>query len=81
MEEKSDLSRLSLFVNKQARWAVNRAKQISLPGFESIPIYDVVVFFVRGLQRGALTTRASSIAFHIALASLPLIIYFFTLIP
>jgi membrane protein len=81
MEEKSDLSRLSLFVNKQARWAVNRAKQISLPGFESIPIYDVVVFFVRGIQRGALTTRASSIAFHIALASLPLIIYFFTLIP
>jgi len=81
MEEKSDLSRLSLFVNKQARWAVNRAKQISLPGFESIPIYDVVVFFVRGLQRGALTTRASSIAFHFALASLPLIIYFFTLIP
>jgi membrane protein len=81
MEEKSDLSRLSLFVNKQSRWAVNRAKQISLPGFESIPIYDVVVFFVRGIQRGALTTRASSIAFHIALASLPLIIYFFTLIP
>lgn len=81
MEEKPDLSRLSLFVNKQARWVVNRAKQISLPGFESIPLYDVVVFFVRGIQRGALTTRASSIAFHIALASLPLIIYFFTLIP
>jgi len=81
MEEKSDLSRLSLFVNKQARRAINRAKQISLPGFESIPIYDVVVFFVRGIQRGALTTRASSVAFHIALASLPLIIYFFTLIP
>jgi membrane protein len=36
---------------------------------------------VRGIQRGSLTTRASSIAFHIALASLPLIIYFFTLIP
>lgn len=81
MEEKSDLSRLSLFVNKQVRWAVDRAKQISLPGFESIPIYDVVVFFARGIQRGALTTRASAIAFHIALAFLPLIIYFFTLIP
>ena len=81
MEEKSDLSKISLFVNKKAKWAISRAKQISLPGFESIPIYDVVVFFVRGLQRGALTTRASSIAFHFALASLPLIIYFFTLIP
>ena len=81
MEEKSDLSKISLFVNKKARWAISRAKQISLPGFESIPIYDVVVFFIRGIQRGALTTRASSIAFHFALASLPLIIYLFTLIP
>ncbi|MCK5463953.1 MAG: YihY/virulence factor BrkB family protein [Bacteroidales bacterium] len=81
MEENSDLSKISLFINKKTRWVISRAKQISLPGFESIPIYDVVVFFVRGLQRGALTTRASSIAFHFALASLPLIIYFFTLIP
>jgi membrane protein len=81
MEEKSDLSKISLFINKETRWVISRAKQISLPGFESIPIYDVVVFFVRGIQRGALTTRASSIAFHFALASLPLIIYFFTLIP
>ncbi len=81
MEEKSDLSKISLFVNKKAKWAIRRAKQISLPGFEGIPIYDVVAFFVRGIQRGALTTRASSIAFHFALASLPLIIYLFTLIP
>lgn len=81
MEEKSDLSKISLFLNNKARWAIDRAKQISLPGFESIPIYDVIVFFARGIQKGALTTRASSVAFHIALACLPLIIYFFTLIP
>ena len=81
MEEKSDLSKLSIFINAKTKWAIRRAKQISLPGFESIPIYDVVVFFIRGIQRGAMTTRASSIAFHFALASLPLIIYLFTLIP
>jgi membrane protein len=81
MEEKSNRSNISRFANARARWAIHRAKQISFPGFESIPIYDVVVFFVRGIQRGALTTRASSIAFHVALASLPLIIYLFTLIP
>jgi membrane protein len=81
MEEKSDRSNLSRFANAKARWGIQRAKQISLPGFENIPIYDVVAFFIRGIQRGALTTRASSIAFHVALASLPLIIYLFTLIP
>ena len=67
--------------NISSRLAVNHAKQISFPGFEGIPIYDVVVFFVRGLQKGTLTIRASSIAFHFFLASLPALIYFFTLIP
>jgi membrane protein len=81
MEEKSDLSRLSQFLNAKSRWVIYRAKQISIPGFEGIPIYYVVAFFLRGIQRGALTTRASSIAFHFTLASLPLIIYLFTLIP
>jgi membrane protein len=81
MEEKSDLSNISQFVNAKTKWAIRRAKQISIPGFEGIPIYDVVAFFARGIQQGALTTRASSIAFHFALASLPLIIYLFTLIP
>jgi membrane protein len=60
---------------------VLRAKNFSFPGFEGIPIYDVVLFFVKGLQKGALTTRASAIAFHLFLALLPAIIYFFTLIP
>ncbi len=81
MEKKSTRPNLSRFANAKAKWAIQRAKQISLPGFEGIPIYDVVVFFVRGIQRGALTTRASAIAFHFALASLPLIIYLFTMIP
>jgi membrane protein len=81
MEIKSGLSNLSQFLNAKSRWFIHRAKQLSIPGFEGIPIYDVVVFFARGIQRGALTTRASSIAFHFALASLPLIIYLLTLIP
>ncbi len=66
------------------RWGlkiIRKAKQISLPGFEGIPIYDVVIFFFKGIRNGALTTRASSIAFYMFLALLPAIIYFFTLIP
>jgi membrane protein len=65
----------------RARKIISLAKRITIPGFEGIPIYDVVVFFVRGLQKGALTTRASSIAFHFFLASLPALIYFITLLP
>ncbi len=78
---KSFYERSSRLLSIKARQVVTRAKQISIPGFEGIPIYDVVVFFVMGLQKGSLTTRASSIAFHIFLASLPALIYIFTLLP
>jgi len=81
MGGKSIITKSRLFANKTLRRMVILAKKISFPGFEGIPIYDVVVFFVRGIQKGALTTRASSIAFHFFLASLPALIYFFTLIP
>jgi membrane protein len=60
---------------------IGLAKRITIPGFEGIPIYDVVVFFSKGIQKGALTTRASSIAFYFFLASLPALIYFITLLP
>jgi len=69
------------FLNKWVVILLNWAKKISLPGFEGIPIYDVIAFFFKGLLNGALTTRASSIAFHFCLALLPAIIYLFTLIP
>lgn len=72
------------YTRKAALWSrplINQARQLTLPGFEGIPIYDVVVFFGRGLQKGSLTTRAAAIAFHLFLASLPAIIYFFTLLP
>jgi membrane protein len=78
---RSFVSRSSRIAEERALRAVSLAKRISIPGFEGIQIYDVIVFFVRGLQKGSLTTRASSIAFHFFLASLPALIYFFTLLP
>lgn len=62
---------------KLIRWA----KGVSVPGFYGIPFYDVIVFFLRGIMRGSLTTRASAIAFSFFLAIFPSIIFLFTLIP
>ncbi len=56
-------------------------KKIVLPGFDGLPLYDVIVFFFKGLMDGAITTRASSIAFKFFLALFPAIIFLFTLIP
>ncbi|MBN2173376.1 MAG: YihY/virulence factor BrkB family protein [Bacteroidales bacterium] len=56
-------------------------KRIVLPGFEGLPLYDVASFFFRGIFKGSLTSRASSIAFSFFLAVFPMVIAFFTLIP
>jgi membrane protein len=56
-------------------------KKIKPIGFSGLSIYDVAIFFWKGLMEGAITTRASSLAFNFFLAFFPSIIVFFTLIP
>ena len=57
------------------------ASRIKPIGFTGLSIYDVAIFFWKGLTEGAITTRASSLAFNFFLAFFPSIIVFFTLIP
>lgn len=52
-----------------------------LPGFRGMPLYDVLVFFVRNCFKGRLTDRAAAVAFNFFLALFPLILFVFTLIP
>ena len=54
---------------------------IVLPGFDGMPLYDVLVFFFRGLFKGVLTYRAAAIAYTFFLALIPFIMFLFTLIP
>ena len=60
---------------------IDIAKKIKPIGFAGLSIYDVARFFWKGLIEGAITTRASSLAFNFFLAFFPSIIVFFTLIP
>lgn len=59
----------------------NLSKRIILPGFQGTPLFNVLIFFFRGIQKGAITTRASSLSFNFFLAIFPTIIFLFTLIP
>ncbi|HJX70488.1 MAG TPA: hypothetical protein VJ346_01005, partial [Bacteroidales bacterium] len=54
--------------NKQVHQLGLYLRRISLPGFDGVPIYDVFTFFFKGLSKGSLNTRASSIAFNFLLA-------------
>jgi membrane protein len=58
-----------------------KAKKITFPGFDGMPLHDVMVFFWRSIVDGALSTRASAIAYSFFIALFPAIIFIFTLIP
>jgi len=58
-----------------------RLSNLVLPGFDGIPINQVMKFVIKGFRKGVLVTRASSIAFNLLMALLPASIFLFTLIP
>lgn len=75
------LIRIKYIVSTIEHWLHNKLSFIVLPGFDGMPLYDVLVFFIRGLFRGVLTYRAAAIAFNFFLALIPFILFLFTLIP
>jgi len=40
-----------------------KAKTFTIPGFRDVPLYYVIKFFFKGIVNGAITTRASAVAF------------------
>lgn len=71
----------SFIISRKTVRIIRASRKIVLPGFDGIPLYDVVIFFYKGLTKGDITTRASALAFNLFLAIFPAIIFFFTLIP
>ncbi len=72
------------YYRKQFRWLIpyiNRAKQVSFPGFDRVPIFNVLVFFFRGIRDGRVISRAEAVSFNLVLALFPAILFIFTLIP
>lgn len=60
---------------------VKLLKGIRLPGFEGLSIYDLLEMYITGILKGALSTRASAIAFSLFMALFPLLIFLITLLP
>jgi membrane protein len=60
---------------------IQLSKKIVLPGFDGLPLYDVTVFFFKGISKGYITSRASAISFSFFLAIFPFLIFLFTIIP
>lgn len=72
---------LKIRILNRAEALGQKARLTTLPFFDGEPLYDVAVFFWKALVDGAISTRASAIAFNFILAIFPGIIFVFTLIP
>jgi membrane protein len=66
---------------KPIRFISEKSKRLILPGFEGVPLYNVVIFFFREIQKDRLTDRAAAISFNFLLAFPPTFIFLFTLLP
>ena len=62
-------------------WLVKMLHQIKIPGFEGMKLYDLLEMYVSGIVKGALTSRAGSIAFSFFIALFPFALVVLTLIP
>jgi membrane protein len=68
-------------INIRNKRLVRWSKQIKFPGTKGLSAYEVISNFIRGLSKGSLNIRATSIAFHFLLALGPAIIFLLGLIP
>jgi membrane protein len=62
-------------------FVLRKSKHWYLPGFEGVPLYDVIKFFYRQIKTVGLTERASAIAYNFIMAIPPSFLFLFTLIP
>ena len=63
------------------RFLQNRSKKIILPGFNAVPLYDVINFFIRQVKKTSLTERAAAVSYNFIMAIPPICLFLFTLIP
>jgi membrane protein len=66
--------------SKPVSTVIHWSKKITLPGFEGVPLYNVVGFFFRQTQKIGLNDRAASIAFNFLMAIPPLLIFLCTVL-
>lgn len=57
------------------------SKKLILPGFEGVPLFDVVRFFFHQVQRVGLNERAAAISFNFIMTIPPICIFLFSLVP
>lgn len=56
------------------------SRLLILPGFEKVPLYDVMKFFIESLIKGQLFQRTAALTYHIFIALIPILMALFSFI-
>ena len=62
-------------------WLNKTLHKVKIPGLEGMNLYDLLEMYISGILKGALTSRAGSIAFSFFIALFPFALFVLTLIP
>lgn len=63
------------------RWVFSFARAVKPWGFEGLSLYAVSKFFIEGLQKGAVSTRAAAISYRLIISLFPVVIVLFSSLP
>lgn len=64
---------IAFLIRKSKRWVI--------PGFQQLPVYDVLMFFIQQVNRVGLNERAAAISFNLIMALPASLLFLFSLIP
>ena len=78
---KEKVARIKKYIEDLIASIKSVLRLVVIPGFEGVPLYDVLVYFIRGFTHVNLIDRAAAVAFYVFLALFPTILFLFTLIP
>lgn len=67
--------------NPFINFLVRFLKKLKLPGLEGLSFYDLSELYITGILKGALTARASAIAFNFFMALFPFLLFVLIIIP
>jgi membrane protein len=66
---------------KPIAFVIRKSKKLYIPGFQGLPLFDVVVFFFKQINKVGLNERAAAISFNLIMALPAALLFLFSLIP
>lgn len=73
--------RRKTLVSAPVSFVIRRSKRVFLPGFQRLPLFDVVRFFFLQARKSGFSERAAAVAYNFIMTIPPTVIFLFTLIP